>query len=59
MRRLAVLNFLVLGSLAALYFVPPKGVQLRAKYEKIRDASRLHGLLGLAELDDDAPAYFV
>jgi hypothetical protein len=59
MRRLAVLNFLVLGSLTALYFVPPKGVQLRAKYEKVRDASRLHSLLGLAELDDDAPAYFV
>jgi len=59
MRRLAVLNFLVLGSLTALYFVPPKGLSLRAKYQKVRDPSGLRGFVGLAEFDDDAPDLFI
>jgi hypothetical protein len=59
MRRLAVLNFVVLGTLAALYFVPPKGIQLRAKYEQIRDTRRLLRPLRLGEFDDSTPARFV
>jgi hypothetical protein len=39
--------------------MPPKGVLLRAKYEKVRDSPRLLRLLGLAEFDDDAPDLFV
>ena len=57
MRRLTVAHLLVLGALTAFYLHPPRGFQLRAKYEKVRDARRLLRRSRLAELDDELHHY--